>query len=425
MINFKEVFDKCVDRILMEPPMLRDIFLLMAKEASRTTLEIRDLSLSYISSKLAGAPHRQTIKRAIDKLIKMGVLYQSDTCNGYSLIPIINISRNNEISEEIYPIISNSSDTPPSGIDSTLIPSSVTAFVTEITKKCDSYPQDNSFIQEQNNVNSPLNVLQKNQKSVTAFVTEKGDKSIKNTKLLILGELSNYSKNILTSKNQLHRMNYRSADSIHYIKHINIYTLLCIVSYITINKTNSNIANSFKSTLSDKKSEEGSESFQKFWVAYPKKSARRKARIRWNSQNLDKKLTAILEDIQYRISSGEWRDRQFIPMPTTYLYQERWDDERLPLASVAPQPKFVEDQPESLPCQYSGKQELLIASLCEKEVSASFASGSVRTWGEVLCPWHDLYVKSLANPNGLEAMKVHQMLATASKQMWLSDLETP
>lgn len=72
------------------------------------------------------------------------------------------------------------------------------------------------------------------------------------------------------------------------------------------------------------------ERFEVFWKAYPRKTgkdAARKAFARRNPSQelLDKMLAAIEQQKQ----SAQWQKNngQFIPLPTTWLNQGRWDDE--------------------------------------------------------------------------------------------------
>ena len=70
--------------------------------------------------------------------------------------------------------------------------------------------------------------------------------------------------------------------------------------------------------------------FDTWWAAYPKKVAKRLARKKFNDLTkemppLDQML-AILE-MQKRSKAWLKNDGEFIPHPTTYLNQGRWEDE--------------------------------------------------------------------------------------------------
>lgn len=66
--------------------------------------------------------------------------------------------------------------------------------------------------------------------------------------------------------------------------------------------------------------------FESFWNAYPRKEAKKKARQAW--RNLTKqKQAAALADCAKRY---EGVDKRFVPLPTTYLHGERWNDDPIP-----------------------------------------------------------------------------------------------
>ena len=74
-----------------------------------------------------------------------------------------------------------------------------------------------------------------------------------------------------------------------------------------------------------------SDALARFWSAYPRKDAKAKALPAFRNQKAAKALDAILADIESR--RQEWTDRQFIPMPASYLNARRWEDERNPAAT--------------------------------------------------------------------------------------------
>jgi len=78
------------------------------------------------------------------------------------------------------------------------------------------------------------------------------------------------------------------------------------------------------------------ETFEEFWAAYPRKDGKKVARQKWNRLNPDEEMRKkILADIERRKRSPEWlkENGQFIPMPSTYLNQQRWEDEGIVLPS--------------------------------------------------------------------------------------------
>jgi len=63
--------------------------------------------------------------------------------------------------------------------------------------------------------------------------------------------------------------------------------------------------------------------FCDFWKKYPRKESKKKAETAWNHLSKSKKKK-VLEDLTSRFSTTEPR---FIPLPTSYLHGERWEDE--------------------------------------------------------------------------------------------------
>lgn len=78
------------------------------------------------------------------------------------------------------------------------------------------------------------------------------------------------------------------------------------------------------------------ETFEEFWAAYPRKDGKKVARQKWNRLKPDEETRKkILADIERRKRSPEWlkENGRFIPMPSTYLNQQRWEDEGVVLPS--------------------------------------------------------------------------------------------
>lgn len=70
-------------------------------------------------------------------------------------------------------------------------------------------------------------------------------------------------------------------------------------------------------------------SFDKFWSIYPRKVAKKKAMQLWEKLNPNPLLVEkIIKAISAAAETDQWR-RGFIPHPTTYISQERWNDEIL------------------------------------------------------------------------------------------------
>jgi len=69
--------------------------------------------------------------------------------------------------------------------------------------------------------------------------------------------------------------------------------------------------------------------FLEFWSCYPKKEGKGKAFESWVKMNGKMNLSLILEALAWQKKTEKWTKKsgQFIPMPTTYLNQRRWEDE--------------------------------------------------------------------------------------------------
>lgn len=68
--------------------------------------------------------------------------------------------------------------------------------------------------------------------------------------------------------------------------------------------------------------------FEAFWSAYPRKVGKAMARKAWSQKvSDDQTVMRIAVNIEQRLLQGEWSDVKFIPHPSTYLTQERWEDD--------------------------------------------------------------------------------------------------
>lgn len=75
----------------------------------------------------------------------------------------------------------------------------------------------------------------------------------------------------------------------------------------------------------------GSARFVDFWQIYPNKVKKSSAVSAWKSGKCEKIADTIIADVQRRCDT-EWKgqDIHFVPHPTTYLHQRRWEDETAP-----------------------------------------------------------------------------------------------
>lgn len=89
-------------------------------------------------------------------------------------------------------------------------------------------------------------------------------------------------------------------------------------------------------------------SFDEFWAIYPKKVGKKEALRAWRKGKCDARAQEIIADVKKRSTTDQqWlRQTQYIPNPSTYLNQERWNDAILP---VQPQP--MRQQPHLKPQQ--------------------------------------------------------------------------
>lgn len=71
------------------------------------------------------------------------------------------------------------------------------------------------------------------------------------------------------------------------------------------------------------------ESFEIFWGAYPRKVGKGACRKIWDRKKFDEEtLNKMLETIKWQKNLIQWQNPSYIPHPSTWLNQERWEDER-------------------------------------------------------------------------------------------------
>jgi hypothetical protein len=77
--------------------------------------------------------------------------------------------------------------------------------------------------------------------------------------------------------------------------------------------------------------------FERFWLAYPRKESKQKAR-EWFALHRPGPATldAMVDAIARQSQSAQWQKEggRFIPMPTTWLNQRRWEDEGVTLPAA-------------------------------------------------------------------------------------------
>lgn len=77
-----------------------------------------------------------------------------------------------------------------------------------------------------------------------------------------------------------------------------------------------------------KKKQKVAEGFDIFWEAYPRKTSKAEAVKAWNKIRPTEALVdTMIESIEKWKKTEQWRDPRYIPHPSTWLNQERWNDE--------------------------------------------------------------------------------------------------
>jgi len=68
--------------------------------------------------------------------------------------------------------------------------------------------------------------------------------------------------------------------------------------------------------------------FDMFWMTYPKKVGKEAAKKAWLKVNPN--LTVVLQALSWQKESPQWfkNNGQFIPNPSTWINQHRWEDEQ-------------------------------------------------------------------------------------------------
>ena len=71
--------------------------------------------------------------------------------------------------------------------------------------------------------------------------------------------------------------------------------------------------------------------FSEFWSIYPNKVKKKDTIIAWGAGKCDKIADRIIADVQKRCDT-EWKGdgAKYVPHPTTYIHQRRWEDETAP-----------------------------------------------------------------------------------------------
>lgn len=68
-----------------------------------------------------------------------------------------------------------------------------------------------------------------------------------------------------------------------------------------------------------------SDAFGIFWANYPRREAKKDALKAWAQVHGDQHLDRILDALIWQ--APQWTERQYTPLPASYLRGERWEDE--------------------------------------------------------------------------------------------------
>ena len=157
---------------------------------------------------------------------------------------------------------------------------------------------------------------------------------------LIPGQLVSGRKHLMEELQLTERQARRSLDELKNNKVIDvrtssIYSIVTVLKYNhyqgILNKNRSNSVQHIKpveETIMEKPDQTAD--FDKFWIEYPKKQAKIMAVASWKKIKPSKPLYAeIMKGLKAAKQSEQWqKDRgKFIPMPSTWLNQRRWEDE--------------------------------------------------------------------------------------------------
>ena len=101
---------------------------------------------------------------------------------------------------------------------------------------------------------------------------------------------------------------------------------------ININRDINNISISEDTNIIKEQKSEIDEMFDMFWIVYPKKSNKKGAKVSFKRiKNLKTEFPLIMEALERFKKSKQWtkQNGEFIPLPTTWINQERWKDEHI------------------------------------------------------------------------------------------------
>ena len=101
---------------------------------------------------------------------------------------------------------------------------------------------------------------------------------------------------------------------------------------ININRDINYISISEDTNVIKEEKSEIDEMFDMFWIVYPKKSNKKGAKVSFKRiKNLKTEFPLIMEALERFKKSKQWtkQNGEFIPLPTTWINQERWKAEHI------------------------------------------------------------------------------------------------
>ena len=129
--------------------------------------------------------------------------------------------------------------------------------------------------------------------------------------------------------------------------------------------------------------------FDAFWAVYPRREAKAACVKKWQAKKLDDKADLIVAHLKKRVKvDKKWLDG-YIPMPATFLSQERWLDEYQTVQPRFVPGKSVEDSlpripdPQQDPYKVMLNLRLLGYLLQRKGVSTDKLRNAVRVRNEI------------------------------------------
>lgn len=91
--------------------------------------------------------------------------------------------------------------------------------------------------------------------------------------------------------------------------------------------TNNNINNNINNNKIKNKENIKEKLFDDFWKVYPRKVSKQEAIKSFNKiENIEKVIPKIIRAVVYLKSTEQWQEERFIPHPTTFINQRRWED---------------------------------------------------------------------------------------------------